>query len=546
MRSQSRVLPVSTRQVASRRLALWVLLGAGALSVLCYWWFFVRPIGLLDLAQRPLQDLFKLSLTDPGAHGRIIAGYLSLGALYWLGWRAAQRIERKDARAAWIIVAASALTAAATLLFMYPFGAADLFDNIMHGRILGVYGGNPFTEPAVQFSADPIYPFTAWRRAPSAYGPAWEALAGGVAWLVNQIGGASIVANAVAFKLLGGAFLAASVAVVALVLRRKAPERALAGVVLLAWNPVILVETLGNGHNDIAMIFWVLAAAWALVGGRYTLAVLALVVGALVKFVPVLMLPAALLVAWRDVGRERKETGERRKPGGTSRTVSRFTFHVSRFTFHVPRFTPRLRFLILTSLAAAALILLFYVPFWQGVETLSIERRQALFTSSLPAAAWAALLPSLGKELAGQRVSTVAVALTALFALWQGVQAWRDRSWLGFTRASFNIIMFYLLITCLWFQSWYAVWPLGLAALLPPGHAARLAALFGYVALAKPLFFEPLWLWQRPLPPKEWRELRLGPALMALPILYALAVLVNSRVRREKMESRELMETRET
>ncbi|MCA9869889.1 MAG: hypothetical protein KC487_05865, partial [Anaerolineae bacterium] len=180
------------------------------------------------------------------------------------------------------------------------------------------------------------------------------------------------------------------------------------------------------------------------------------------------------------------------------------------------------------------------------VETLSIERRQALFTSSLPAAAWAALLPSLGKELAGQRVSTVAVALTALFALWQGVQAWRDRSWLGFTRASFNIIMFYLLITCLWFQSWYAVWPLGLAALLPPGHAARLAALFGYVALAKPLFFEPLWLWQRPLPPKEWRELRLGPALMALPILYALAVLVNSRVRREKMESRELMETRET
>ncbi|MCB0162109.1 MAG: hypothetical protein KDD83_28425, partial [Caldilineaceae bacterium] len=212
-------------------------------------------------------------------------------------------------------------------------------------------------------------------------------------------------------------------------------ERVLAGVVLLAWNPVILVETLGNGHNDIAMIFWVLAAAWALVGGRYTLAVLALVFGTLVKFVPVLMLPAAVLIAWRELG------GNEGKKGSDDHE----TGHASRITHHVSRFAPRLRFLLITGAASVALIVLFYAPFWQGVETLSIERRQALFTASLPAAAWAALLPSLGKELASQRVSTVAAVLTALFALWQGAQAWRDRSWLSFTRASFHIIMFYLL-----------------------------------------------------------------------------------------------------
>jgi len=329
MRSDSRALPISTGRLASQRLALWVLLGAGALSVLCYWWFFVRPFGLLDMANRPLQDLFKLSKTDPGARGQVIAGYLILGALYWLGWRAAQRIERKDARRAWIIVVGAALIAALTLLFMYPFGAADLFDNIMHGRILGVYRGNPFADVTAQFRGDPLYSYTAWRRTPSAYGPAWEMLAGGTAWLVHQTLGVSetprvsVVANAVAFKLLSGAFLAASALVVALILRRKAPERALAGVLLLAWNPVILVETLGNGHNDIAMIFWVLAAAWALVGGRYTLAVLALVVGALVKFVPVLMLPAALLVAWRELGggegKKGKEGKERKERKGKER-----------------------------------------------------------------------------------------------------------------------------------------------------------------------------------------------------------------------------------
>ena len=36
---------------------------------------------------------------------------------------------------------------------------------------------------------------------------------------------------------------------------------ALAGVLLLAWNPVVLYEAWGNGHNDIIMVFWVLLAA---------------------------------------------------------------------------------------------------------------------------------------------------------------------------------------------------------------------------------------------------------------------------------------------
>ena len=161
---------------------------------------------------------------------------------------------------------------------------------------------------------------------------------------------------------------------------------------------------------------------------------------------------------------------------------------------------------------------------------MSIERRQELFTASLPAAAWAVLQGPWGQQAAGERISLIAAAMTAAFALWQAGWAWRERSWLSFPRAAFHILMFYLLITCLWFQNWYAVWPLGLAALLPPGHEARLAALFGYAALAKPLLFEPLWLWQRPLPSKAWRELRLGPAVLLLSWLYALAAWLQQRL----------------
>ncbi len=46
---------------------------------------------------------------------------------------------------------------------------------------------------------------------------------------------------------------------IAAILRRLAPDRLLAGVVLFLWNPVVLYETIGQGHNDVAMLFWMAA-----------------------------------------------------------------------------------------------------------------------------------------------------------------------------------------------------------------------------------------------------------------------------------------------
>jgi hypothetical protein len=470
-------------RLASRE-AIWALGVIAVLNVLLYGWGFAWAFPLLAWQDRPLLDLYKLARLGQAAHLSLIAVYLALGILYWLGWRVAQRAQ---GRAAWFTVLASALASGALLLWMYPIGAADLFDNIMHGRVLGVYWHNPFVTPPAHFPDDPFLRYVAWKRSPSAYGPGWEIMAALVAYAVRDQG---VVANVTAFKLLAALFLAAGVAVVAGILQRWAPERALAGVVLLAWNPVILVETIGNGHNDMAMIVWVLAATWAIAARRFSWAVLLLIGGALVKYIPLLMLPAAGLIALRDL----------------------------------PTWPQRLRFLVRTGLASALLVALAYSPFWYGMATFTIDRRMKLFTTSLPAVAHALLTEWGATSAVGPTVAQGAALLTVVVALWQGVQAWRDRSWLSFPFAACNILFFYLLCTCLWFQSWYAVWPLGLAAILPPGHAARLAALFGYVALTKQLIFEPLWLWSRPLPPKPWRELRLGPAVLAIPWLYLLGL----------------------
>lgn len=462
-------------------MATWALAAIAGVSAFLYWLAFVKPYYLLALYQQPLLNLYKLSARLPGTQWALLITFLGQGALYWLGWRAAQRAHGK---VAWLVVLGGTLVSGGLLVWMYPIGAADVFDNIMHGRILGVYGANPFQQVARDFQHDPFYRYVAWRRTASAYGPGWELLAG----LTARLAGNSIIANVIAFKLLAGLFLLASIGLVAVILQNMAPERALAGVVLLAWNPLILYETLGNGHNDMAMVFWILAAAWLLLQRRYSLAMLALVVGALFKFIPLLLLPAAGLIAWREL-----ETGP-----------------------------ARWRFLVITGLTAMVITWLAYWPFGYNLNVLSVERRTQLYTSSVPTVAYVWLKPKLGAQAAARSISLTAAGITGLFALWQGRRAWRDRSWLSFPQAAVQILMFYLLLTCLWFQQWYALWPLGLAALLPPGHAVRLAALFGYTALSKQLIFEPLFLWLRPLPPQSWRELRLGPAVLAAPWLYVL------------------------
>ena len=234
-----------------------MLLGAGGAECCLLLGFLSIRLDSAALAHRPLLDLFKLSQTDPAARTRdrrvFDSGRRSTG---WVGGRAADS-ERQDA-AAWLVVIFGIDRGACCCSWRIPSARPDLFDNIMHGRILGVYGRQSVPDTAAQFRGGQSTPSPPGNTT-SAYGPAWEVLNGGTAWLVHQIvsfapARVSVVANAVAFAV--ERRFAASTAVVVVILRRKAPERALAGVVLLAWNPVILVETLGNGHNDIAAIFW--------------------------------------------------------------------------------------------------------------------------------------------------------------------------------------------------------------------------------------------------------------------------------------------------
>jgi hypothetical protein len=457
------------------------MLALGGLSTVLYWGGLLVCYNLFALGPRPLADISKLTRNQPLGQAGFVLTFAALSALYYLAWRLARGPQP---RSVWVAVGASLLAMNVMLLWLYPIGAADVFDNIARGRITAQHGGNPFYEtPRAYKGIDPFFYYAAWRDATSAYGPLWEMLAAGA----SRLAGEGVVENVLAFKALGLLFYAGGVGLIARLLRHRAPERALQGVVLFAWNPLVLYETAGNGHNDSVMVFFIVLALYALAQRRYTLSALALMGGALVKFIPLLLVP--LVVA----------AGLRAARGVRQRAL----------------------FLAITMTACTALALAAYLPFWRGGDPFGIERRSMLFTASLPALAQVHLETWLGGDPSKRVVAETALLLTGAAAFAQAWRVWRKPAWAMMVRAFTNVLLFYLLIACLWFQAWYAVWPLALAALLPEGKLSRLVVLLSYSALWKTIVFDFVLYRGGPLPPRLWRESWLGPITLGLSWLYA-------------------------
>ena len=260
------------RLTARRWLALLTL---GGISLLIYWIGLILPYNLFALQFRPLLDIAKLTRDKPLAQAGFVLTFTALSGVYYLVWR---MCRGQQPRAMWIALLVCLLAINLSMLWLYPVDAADIFDNIARGRITAQYGGNPFYEAPRDHGQDPFQGYVAWPRSTSAYGPLWELLAAGT----SRIVGDGKFANVLGFKALGLLFYFGCIALIADILNRHAPERALQGVCLFAWNPLVIYETAGNGHNDIVMVFWIVLGLYAVVRNRFTWAALALVAGTLV------------------------------------------------------------------------------------------------------------------------------------------------------------------------------------------------------------------------------------------------------------------------
>ncbi|HEX8597978.1 MAG TPA: hypothetical protein VF952_05610 [Chloroflexia bacterium] len=498
----------------------------GGISSAAYFLGFVEPYMLSTFFSLPLLDLAKINgYTAPAANEWAIT-WLVLFACYYLAFRlcpSALHVSAGYRRFALALICGWAAAFAITLIFMYPVGAADLFDQIFRARLTAHYGLNPFTTLPNNFPGDPFFSYVAWRGDASPYGPVWETMSAGTSFLAGD----DLWRNLILFKVLVAVAYGVSVALTYGILRSLRPDWALRGTLFFAWNPLVLFEIPGNGHNDAVMIMFLLAAVYLFVRARRTAVIPALMAGALTKFVPVLLVPVAAAALWRD----RAQVLGRRRDSSTGSGIGN---------------REALGTLIITALLAVALAVAFYAPFWQGWQSIGALGRQSLFTASIPKVMLDVLVHNYQIDVptAESLVRNGALALVGLVTLGLAVRVFRSRNavtpaerdrLMDRTLSSFyEVIFVYLAFATLWFQPWYLMWLVALTAPLARYTYANRTVLFCIGAVGNYFVWDFIWLWNR----TEIRNIQITAALVVytLPLFYSLYVWLSPFWREREVE----------
>jgi hypothetical protein len=358
--------------------------------------------------------------------------------------------------ALWPVLAGCAFAGIA-LVFTYPASAIDVFIYAARSRLFTEYGENPLIAHPNDFLAnDPYMRFASqeWGSHGSPYGPLWNLIAAPA----TLIGGDSITTALFAFKAIAVIFWLGCGALIWRITERLRPGDGIAAAILFLWNPIVLWEGIGNAHNDLVMMFFILAAAWAWVARRDEGIVPLLVIAVLIKYAALVLLPIAALAALR-----RQPNRDR-----MLRLIGWWAVWSIGFAF--------------VSLA----------PFFDiGAVRRSIDDQTSLLltspgsllydelrTAGHPASIYDTILHG------GQAIAAIGICILILLTLWKPRQHFRFQ----------HEAMFILLMAGTpALRPWYAIWMVALAGLLPIGWPTVRAIAYGLGAYLTYCF--SIWVW---------------------------------------------------
>jgi hypothetical protein len=323
-----------------------------------------------------------------------------------------------------------AAAAVACAIQLVPLGAPLLLSTDSwaywdYGRLAAVHDANPYRVEPAEFPRDPAFRYTgtSWRDSTTVYGPAFTLASEPLA----RAAGSSADAAAWIYKALAAVAVLAAAALAARVSVRPA-----LALVFVGWNPLLAVHFAGGGHNDSWVALLVVGALAAGAAGRRQLAGVCWAIGALVKWVPLVLLPLRAL-----------EARSRRR-------------HVGHAGF-----------------AAAAALLVALALARYG--TAWLEAFGPLARNANHETRWA--LPHRLEQLGLPRsvaIGLFAAAFVAVY-LWLAREAWRGKARLGLATVALLLAAPYLVV-------WYVVWALPLAAAEDDEPAALLSlALCAYL-----------------------------------------------------------------
>lgn len=248
------------------------------------------------------------------------------------------------------------------LFFSYPAMLSyDIFNYIATAKVLFFYNENPYIMMPIEFLAEPVLAFTRAANKVALYGPVWILLTG----IPYFLGFGNFLIMLFSFKLFAALFY---IATIYLIFRMT---NSVLSVVLFGLNPLVVIETLISGHNDIVMMFFALLSFYLLTKKRMWLAIFFILISAFIKYATLFLLPAFLYILWKTL---KKQTMNRRKIFFYASILMYAIFFLSSFREEIyPWYAiwflsfafliPENKRLLLISLLFSFSLLLRYIPF---------------------------------------------------------------------------------------------------------------------------------------------------------------------------------------
>jgi alpha-1,6-mannosyltransferase len=383
----------------------------------------------------PSKDASSTSWVEPAV---FVTGTLALFALFvtLLLVCAKSGLPSRKAR---VLVIAFPVVYNLLFVLVPPRLSIDLLSYISHGYIEATLDANPLVKPSSIVADTPLGPELArygWRpvHPASPYGPLWTRVE---AAIVQAVHGVRL--QMVVLKLVVVAASLGSALLIWHILAYVRPDQRSLGTLSYLWNPLIVVEIAGEGHNDSVMVFLVLLALFLTIRGRGGGGLVAMSLGVLTKYLPLFLLPLQIVHLWHA-----RVTG------------ARFAKQVA-----------------IGVAVGAALTLILFGGLWAGPDTLTGVRASAQSgsTGSTPT-----MIVSVVTRLVFSPIveTVVEVAVVTGFVVFLGRTAASVTGMDHLLRACASVSLVYVLLVSPAYWPWYAVMPAALLALVPSRPALLL------------------------------------------------------------------------
>lgn len=421
----------------------------GLCSEILYLLYFVRQFPLLSLWSHPYQDMGQITGHTHGAFASFLAVMIWLFVMFGLALRQIPEEQGRDGL--WVVLGIGAVFGA-TMIFVYPVTALDIFAYIDQSLVAVQYHANPIFVPPSAFPHDPLMGLSdGWAQYSAPYGPL-----GLVAdSLPTLIAGRNILVTLLMLKVLFSLLTLVAAWLVYHILQHVDPRRALGGAMLVAWNPLVLFEISANGHNDMVMICLALVGLLSLAESGLIRGPVWIALSTLVKYASLILLPPVLLYC----------------------------------LVRYPTWRERRRYLASTAGLMVLVCAVAYAPFWQGPDTF----RRALMEGNFYLYSFSSALPQLVSNVTHDQAAWLGRLLFVpvyCYALWLARRGLPD-----LLRACFLATFAFLALAVNDVKYWYVVSPVVLAALVPgraPRACAVIMALGMEVAAALNIY---VWVW---------------------------------------------------